>query len=101
MLHPLRQLEILCQKQGRKLDVRSEQSNGVVQAHVFIDCILLGTSQNKERNVARRLAACKVDRCVNTPDFFPSMLCVRGSANLFCESVFHFARKRSILSTYI
>jgi hypothetical protein len=61
MLHPLRQLEILCQKQGRKLDVQSEQSNGVVQAHVFIDCILLGTSQNKERNVARRLAACKVD----------------------------------------
>ncbi|KAH8941689.1 hypothetical protein BDL97_14G057500 [Sphagnum fallax] len=59
MLHPLRQLEILCQKQGRKLDVQSEQSNGVVQAHVFIDCILLGTSQNKERNVARRLAACK------------------------------------------
>ncbi len=75
MLHPLRQLEILCQKQGRKLDVRSEQSNGVVQAHVFIDCILLGTSQNKERNVARRLAAFKVDWCVNTPcilqNFFP------------------------------
>lgn len=86
MLHPLRQLEILCQKQGRKLDVRSEQSNGVVQAHVFIDCILLGTSQNKERNVARRLAACKVDWCVNTPLAFCRLFSPYALCLWFCQS---------------
>jgi hypothetical protein len=73
MLHPRRQLESLCLNQGWHLEVQSSQQDGIVQAHVFINRILLGSSQSKERNVARRLAAFKVPTCTlyitvfNTP----------------------------------
>jgi endoribonuclease Dicer len=66
MLHPRRQLESLCLNQGWHLEVQSSQQDGIVQAHVFINRILLGSSQSKERNVARRLAAFKALRSLSS-----------------------------------
>jgi hypothetical protein len=59
-LHPRRQLETLCSKQGLEMNLQSFQSEETVEARVYINEVLVASSRHHESTVARRLAAFKV-----------------------------------------
>lgn len=56
-LHPVTELQELCQKKGKYLDYEHSRIGNIVTAQVLIDGKIVGIGENQRKDLARRVAA--------------------------------------------
>ncbi|KAJ7553121.1 hypothetical protein O6H91_06G085000 [Diphasiastrum complanatum] len=64
-LHPTKHLELYCTEKGWQFELQCVPCDGIVQVNAVVNNVIVGSSQNEEKRVARRLAAMKgLQRCL-------------------------------------